>query len=78
MKPPRRPRLKHAGSAGDLVDKVQDCYAALGAIHTIWRHIPNEFDDYIASKVLCFGRHGDLPALTDLSPSYCRGQPGDP
>lgn len=32
-----------------LVDKVQDCYAALGAIHTIWRHIPNEFDDYIAT-----------------------------
>ena len=32
-----------------LVDKVQDCYAALGAIHTIWRHIPNEFDDYVAT-----------------------------
>lgn len=32
-----------------LVDKVQDCYAALGAIHTIWRHIPHEFDDYIAT-----------------------------
>jgi len=32
-----------------LVDKVQDCYASLGAIHTIWRHIPHEFDDYIAT-----------------------------
>jgi len=32
-----------------LVDKVQDCYAALGAIHTVWRHIPKEFDDYIAT-----------------------------
>ncbi len=32
-----------------LVNKVQDCYAALGAIHTIWRHIPREFDDYIAT-----------------------------
>ncbi len=32
-----------------LVDKLQDCYAALGAIHTIWRHIPHEFDDYIAT-----------------------------
>jgi GTP pyrophosphokinase len=32
-----------------LVDKVQDCYAALGAIHTLWRHIPREFDDYIAT-----------------------------
>lgn len=32
-----------------LVDKLQDCYAALGAIHTLWRHIPKEFDDYIAT-----------------------------
>ena len=32
-----------------LVEKVQDCYAALGAIHTLWRHIPKEFDDYIAT-----------------------------
>jgi GTP pyrophosphokinase len=32
-----------------LVDKVQDCYAALGAVHTLWRHIPKEFDDYIAT-----------------------------
>jgi len=32
-----------------LVDRVQDCYAALGAIHTLWRHIPKEFDDYIAT-----------------------------
>lgn len=32
-----------------VVDKLQDCYAALGAIHTQWRHIPSEFDDYIAN-----------------------------
>ena len=32
-----------------VVDKLQDCYAALGAIHTKWRHIPREFDDYIAN-----------------------------
>ena len=32
-----------------LVDKLQDCYAALGVIHTLWRHIPKEFDDYIAT-----------------------------
>ncbi|MFT7456058.1 MAG: RelA/SpoT family (p)ppGpp synthetase, partial [Marinobacter maritimus] len=33
-----------------VVEKLQDCYAALGAIHTKWRHIPSEFDDYIANS----------------------------
>ncbi len=32
-----------------LVDSVADCYAALGVVHGIWRHIPGEFDDYIAT-----------------------------
>ncbi|WP_166251522.1 GTP diphosphokinase [Marinobacter salicampi] len=32
-----------------LVPDVRDCYAALGIVHSLWRHIPNEFDDYIAS-----------------------------
>ena len=31
-----------------LVADVPACYAALGLIHTRWRPIPNEFDDYIA------------------------------
>ena len=31
-----------------LVDKVQDCYGALGTVHQLWHHIPKEFDDYIA------------------------------
>ena len=31
-----------------LVDDVADCYAALGVVHSIWRPIPGEFDDYIA------------------------------
>src|SRR5215203_4396897 len=31
-----------------LVDDVRDCYAALGVVHSIWRPIPGQFDDYIA------------------------------
>ena len=32
-----------------VTDRVQDCYAALGLVHTSWRHLPKEFDDYIAT-----------------------------
>ncbi len=32
-----------------IVDKVSTCYAALGVVHSLWRHIPKEFDDYIAN-----------------------------
>src|SRR5690554_2932469 len=32
-----------------LVPEVRDCYTALGIVHTLWRHIPKEFDDYIAN-----------------------------
>jgi len=31
-----------------IVPDVPTCYMALGIIHTRWRPIPNEFDDYIA------------------------------
>jgi len=31
-----------------LLDDVKDCYAALGVIHSMWRPIPGEFDDYVA------------------------------
>lgn len=31
-----------------LVEKMQDCYTALGIIHSMWQPIPGEFDDYIS------------------------------
>ena len=32
-----------------IVADIPNCYAALGVIHTKWRPIPHEFDDYIAA-----------------------------
>jgi GTP diphosphokinase / guanosine-3',5'-bis(diphosphate) 3'-diphosphatase len=32
-----------------VVPDIPSCYAALGVIHTHWRPIPHEFDDYIAA-----------------------------
>lgn len=31
-----------------LVNNLQDCYGVLGVIHSLWRPIPGQFDDYIA------------------------------
>jgi GTP pyrophosphokinase len=31
-----------------LVDNVADCYGALGVVHSLWPHLPGEFDDYVA------------------------------
>jgi GTP diphosphokinase / guanosine-3',5'-bis(diphosphate) 3'-diphosphatase len=49
-----------------LVDTEADCYRALGVVHNLWRPIPGQFDDYIATPregvyrslhttVLCLG-----------------------
>ena len=32
-----------------IVESDQDCYRVLGLIHTKWRYLPEEFDDYIAN-----------------------------
>ena len=32
-----------------LVGSVPDCYSAVGAIHSLWRPLPGEFDDFIAN-----------------------------
>ena len=32
-----------------IADRLQDCYGALGVVHSRWKHIPHEFDDYIAT-----------------------------
>lgn len=32
-----------------VAERLQDCYAALGIVHTCYRHLPDEFDDYVAN-----------------------------
>jgi GTP pyrophosphokinase len=49
-----------------IVENVQECYSAVGIIHSLWHPLPEAFDDYIANPkpngyqalhtaVLCFG-----------------------
>ena len=32
-----------------VVEELQGCYGALGLVHTSWKHLPKEFDDYVAT-----------------------------
>src|ERR687883_468880 len=32
-----------------LVQTIPDCYSTLGVVHSIWRPLPGQFDDYIAN-----------------------------
>ncbi len=32
-----------------MVPQLKDCYASLGIVHSLWRNIAREFDDYIAN-----------------------------
>ncbi len=32
-----------------VVDSIPQCYQVLGLVHSLWRHLPAEFDDYITA-----------------------------
>jgi RelA/SpoT family (p)ppGpp synthetase len=41
-------RIYDVSAVRVMTERVQDCYAALGVVHSLWVPIPQEFDDYIA------------------------------
>ena len=41
-------RIYDLHGARIIVEDIKDCYGALGIVHSLWRPIAGEFDDYIA------------------------------
>lgn len=48
-----------------IVDEIPQCYLVLGVVHSLWRPIPREFDDYIASPKDNFYRSLHTAVLDD-------------
>ncbi len=42
-----------------LTNNITECYAALGLVHSLWRHIPKEFDDYIQPNLVVDNKQMD-------------------